>query len=440
MTGPDRDSADDVLFVGDVHLGRRPVGLDQVLRGYGLTPQELSPAAALTNLVEHALAHPPRAVVFAGDLVDQEEDRFEACSILEREVARLRDADIPVLAVAGNHDGLVLPRLIERVAGVKLLGAGGVWERHELLGAGPPIDLLGWSFPSRHVTTCPLDHASFAAAHASLRPGALSLGVVHGDLGVTSSNYAPIPRARLDETALAAWFLGHVHKPGDLSGGRPIGYLGSLVGLHSNEPGPHGPWRVRAADAGVQAEQVLLAPVRWETLTVELTDDDVRDGEELYARIEASLRGQLSADATLHQDALRLVVVEAQLTGRLADRSVVSERAENHEAHEQVFQLDGLPVIVRRLEDTTRTAVDLGALAGEPTAIGHVAGRLLELEAGRADEALKHARETIQTVACGQWGVADDDHPLPPAQELLERATWSVLDVLLAQREEAARA
>ncbi|RKY17886.1 MAG: hypothetical protein DRQ55_14705 [Planctomycetota bacterium] len=439
MAGHDRAPAEDVLFVGDVHLGRRPVGLDEVLQDLGLSPQELSPAAALKNLVEYALQRPPRAVVFAGDLVDQDDDRFEAYAILEREVARLRAAEIPVLAVAGNHDSLVLPRLIERVQGVKLLGAGGVWERHELEGAGPPMDLLGWSFPGRHMTSCPLDDASFAPAWASLGPDATCIGVVHGDLGASASKYAPIPRDRLDDSALAAWFLGHVHRPDDLSGGRPVGYLGSLTGLHSNETGPHGPWRVRPLDGGVQAEQVLLAPVRWETLEVQLNDDDVRDAEELYARIEASLREQLGADEALRQEALRLVVVEAQLTGRLSDRSVVSERQGAHQPRDLVFQFDDIPVIVRRLEDKTRTAIDLVSLAGESSAIGHVAGRLLKLDAGRADDALMHARETIQTVASGHWGVEDDEQPLPPAQELLERAAWSVLDVLLAQRDEAAR-
>lgn len=437
MTGPEQQTADEILFVGDVHLGRRPVGLDEVLVAQGIVKQHLSPAAALRNLVDHALEQRPRAVVFAGDLVDQDEDRFEAYSILEREVRRLRSAQIPVLAVAGNHDSIVLPQLSERVEGVRLLGAGGTWERVELKGPGRPVDLLGWSFPRHHFKSCPLDDVSFGTAVAGLRGDATCIGVVHGDLGATSSNYAPLPRARLEETALAAWFLGHIHKPGDLAAQRPIGYLGSLTGLHANETGPRGPWRVRPEAGGVRAEQVHLAPVRWETLEVALADDDALDIEALHRRIEAAVLEQLTADPTLDDARLQLVVARVELTGQLGSREAVRELVTGHEAHDTVFQFETAPVIVQSLKDRTRTAVDLNDYAGETTAIGHVARSLLELHAGRGGERLGTARRTIERVAGAGWSVDDEAHPLPAAEQLLERAAWRVLDVLLEQRDEA---
>ena len=439
VAGTEQQTADDLLFVGDVHLGRRPVGLDEVLAEFGVERRDLSPAAALANLVDEALARPPRAVIFAGDLVDQDEDRFEAYSILEREVRRLREAHIPVLAVAGNHDGIVLPQLIERVEGVQLIGAGGQWERVELAGPGQPVDLLGWSFPGRHFKTCPLDHESFEAAHASLRPEAAALGVVHGDLGASASSYAPIPHARLDGTTLAAWFLGHVHKPGELTAERPIGYLGSLTGLHANETGPRGPWRVRPEPSGVTAQQVHLAPVRWEAPVVALEEGDVLDIETLHRRIEASVLEQLSADSTLFDPRLKLIVARVELTGRLAQRDAVRELVAGHHAHDMVFRLEHAPVIVQSLRDLTRKAIDLEARAGEATAIGHVARCLLELRAGGGGEQLGEARRTIERFASADWNIDEEDHPLPSPEQLLERAAWSVLDVLLEQREEAGR-
>ena len=413
------------------------MGLDEVLDDMGISARELSPAAALENVVAHALEHRPRAVVLAGDLVDQDEDRFEACAILVHEVARLREENIPVLAVAGNHDGLVLPRLVERVPGVHLLGAQGVWERRELPGDGRPVDLLGWSFPKRHVRTSPLDHPSFQQALDGIRAGATALGVLHGHLDAASSLYAPISRRRLEQTPLAAWFLGHVHQPSDLSGARPIGYLGSLVGLDAGEPGPRGPWHVCPADGGgVRAEQLPLAPVRWESLEVELQDDNAVDEDTLHARIEQAVLERLGADATLDDERLRMVVARTRLTGRLTDRRPVRRFVEGHRPCDTVFHQERVPVIVAGLRDETRNAVDLAALAEEPSPLGQVASNLLELQQGRSAAVLEKARRIVDEVGAGGWGVDDEVHALPAVEQLLESAAWRVLDTLLDQRRE----
>ena len=67
-----------ILFVGDIHLGRRPAGLDVALSSVGLNAHQLSSAAAWRETVKHAVEIGARAVVLAGDVVDSEKDRFEA--------------------------------------------------------------------------------------------------------------------------------------------------------------------------------------------------------------------------------------------------------------------------------------------------------------------------------------------------------------------------
>jgi len=214
---------DELLFVGDIHLGRRPVGLDAALELAGVRADALSPAAAWRSVVEYAIEQGVRAVVLAGDVVDHEKDRFEALTLLQAGVADLAAAGIPVYGVAGNHDGLVLPKLAARVESFTLLGEEQTWERSEIPGEGRDVDLVGWSFAGRHVTHCPLDDAGFAEALGSGRPGAALLGVLHCDLDQAKSAYAPVPRSRLAASEANAWFLGHVHQPADLTVDRPIG-------------------------------------------------------------------------------------------------------------------------------------------------------------------------------------------------------------------------
>ena len=133
-----------LLFVGDIHLGRRPTRLPDELAG--LRPADLGPAAAWSATVAHALAERVDAVVLAGDVVESLGDRFEAYGHLQGGVARLTEAGIPVIGVAGNHDVLALPHLAQQVPGFQLLGAGGTWAHADVTrrrrGHGAPAGLV----------------------------------------------------------------------------------------------------------------------------------------------------------------------------------------------------------------------------------------------------------------------------------------------------------
>lgn len=466
MSPPERP----LLFVGDLHLGRRPVGLTAALEAAGLTPRQLSPTAAWQRAVEHALAVRARAVVLAGDVVDRAKDRFEAYAPLESGARALTQAGVPVYAVAGNHDSLVLPRLAQQVPGVTLLGAGGRWEVVHLPDGAPPkndkpdaeqdaepvspVDLLGWSFPQRHVsqdpTLLPSFHEALHGAASKHRPNAVTLGVVHGDLGATASRYAPLDPGRLSRAPVAAWFLGHIHRPDDLDApdapealeapdvpdaprapdatGPLMGYLGSLVGLDPGEPGWHGAWEVRTR-GGVHARRVHLAPARWERLDVPVppmaphvaTDPDA--GADLVVGAVRAAVGRAAADLASSLPSsrapsgptpppllaalwrVRLVQPEtgptpagqaapassSWSTQRAAARKAIAGLLDDagRPSPAAYFEAGGLPCVIERLTDDVRpprAALDLDALAGLPTPVGWLARQIQALDAPRASE------------------------------------------------------
>ena len=78
-----------ILFVGDIHLGRRPGGLPGNLEQHGLSVAELTPAAAWRSTVDWAVAHDVDAVVLAGDVVESDNARFEAYGRLREGAERL---------------------------------------------------------------------------------------------------------------------------------------------------------------------------------------------------------------------------------------------------------------------------------------------------------------------------------------------------------------
>jgi DNA repair protein SbcD/Mre11 len=427
----------DLVFIGDVHLGRRPVGLDDTLSRLKRSAHDLSPAAALSRVVARLEEQPPRALIFAGDLVDRDDDQWEAYSILEREIQRLKKAGVPVYAVAGNHDGIVLPRLVDRVQGVNLLGAGGEWERIELPGPGPAIDLLGWSFPSKSVATCPLDGGEFESALRDFRPEALKVGVLHCDLDAAHSRYAPVSRARLESAGLDAWFLGHVHAPSDLSSSNPIGYLGSLVGLDVGELGPRGPWRVRFEGGEVKTKQLSFGPIRWEQIDVELSEEDALEEDIVHACIQAAVNERIAADSSLGSAHCEVVVVRVDLSGNLLRRDGVRDLVASSQVSPLDFNAGGVSVIVQRVRDTTRAAVNLEDLSQEPTPIGRVASKILSLRKEEDADLLNEAEQIVERVRMGNWDLDDEGYPLPKLPDLLERAAWRLLNAMLDQRQGA---
>ena len=139
-----------ILAIGDVHLGTRCSGVADVVSSWGIDLNELTPAAALKLTADFAIEQEVDAVLFAGDVVESTNARFEAIPPLEGCVRRLVGAGIDVIAVAGNHDVEALPRMASLVDGFTLLGAGGRWESRTITkNKVPVVEIVGWSFGER---------------------------------------------------------------------------------------------------------------------------------------------------------------------------------------------------------------------------------------------------------------------------------------------------
>ena len=424
-----------IVFIGDIHLGRRPSGLGSALAAAGLDARRLSAVAGWKYAVQYAVDRGVRAVVLAGDVVDSEKDRFEAYTHLERGIADLTGAGVAVLGVAGNHDSLVLPRLIRRIPEFHLIGAGGTWECVPVPGEGHDVDLLGWSMPGPAFRDDPLADPTMEDALAARRAGATMLGVLHGDRGNRQSRYAPLDPYRLDRAKVDAWFLGHIHAPDDLTGDRPVGYLGSLVGLDVNEPGAHGPWNVHVEGGRLRVEHVPLAPVRWEYLDVPL-DDGVDDADGVHEAIVSALQMRTAAP-TFDDPRLLCVIARVRLTGKLTDRSAVHEFLKQYRLDSAVVDVNGRPCILESVQDATRPAVDLELLSRERTPAGRVARLVLALQAGEADDLVGRAGDLVARLTAGRWTLAVEEEP-PNTRECLQEAGWRALDLLLEQRENRA--
>ena len=425
-----------LLCVGDIHLGRLPARLPAGLLDE-IKASELGPGAAWRLAVDFALADEVDAVLLAGDVVEQEDDFYEAYGDLRRGVDRLAAAGVPVLAVSGNHDVQVLPRLADAVPGFRLLGRGGVWEVAVVAGrTGGHAQVLGWSFPEQQVLTSPF------AAHdlPGLDPGAGPvIGLLHCDRDAAGSPYAPVRSVELADAPVDAWLLGHIHRPDRLAPPRPIGYLGSLTGLDPGEPGPRGPWRLECAGPGLALEHLPLAPLRWEEVEVALGGlESAEDVHTLAVSALDALHERLAAERFRP----RAVGCRLRFTGRTAHRPEAARSlAAGDPRRSPPHSRDDVLYFVHDWRFEASPALDLEELArgADPPAL--LARKVLLLRRSTEDAdrqaLLAGARRRLESLG-GRRAFAA--HGLAPpseeeAAELLERAALGALAELLDQRE-----
>lgn len=242
-----------LLLTGDIHLGRTST------RTGDTDPLRHGTVAAWNRMVDLAIREKVRVVCLSGDIVDGQNRYWESVGPLNDGIRRLGEAGVLTVAVAGNHDHDVFPRLAATLPDTtfRLLGAGGVWDR-EVVDNTIAID--GWSFPGPVVRTDPIETYSLE------RPSGIPvLGMVHGDLGVPDSRYAPLSMDTLQRTGVDAWLLGHIHVPGLRAESPWVLYPGSPQALDPGEQGIHGPWIVTVEGGRLgRPEHVHLSSVRYD--------------------------------------------------------------------------------------------------------------------------------------------------------------------------------
>lgn len=402
-----------ILAIGDVHLGAACSGLPGEINSWGVDPAELTPATALRRAVGFAIEKGVDAVLFAGDVVDGDNARFEAMASLEESVRRLLDKGIEVIAVAGNHDFEALPRLAALMDGFTHLGTGGKWERYTVAKAGiPRAEVVGWSFGERHVRQSPVAMLLNQPMQAP-SPPVPRIGLLHGDLDASGGPYAPIRQTELNDTGYDAWLLGHIHKPSleglsGSGGSRPCGYLGSLVGLDPSETGPHGPWLLKGADdGGISLEQVPLAPLRWEPMDLDMTG--IEHVEDVPDRLLDASRHHLRTLEQGGKPLPRALGLRVRLTGTSASYDAIRQWIADGQWRLMNRVVAGTVIFFNRIIDAMELHLDLEHIASGDDPAALLSRRLLSL--GRDDDQAKELLEITRT----RLG------------EITEQAVWSPL-------------
>jgi DNA repair protein SbcD/Mre11 len=379
------DASTKILFIGDMHLGQRPVVTELESSQISLSAIDLGPHVAWNAIVDRAIAESVDAVALAGDLIDGDDDLFEGRALLEEGIKKLTQAGIAVCAVAGNHDTLIMPLLAQSIPHLKLLGPNGQWSEYFIKGSGADVRLAGWSFPARHHATSPLSNPAPAPL-----AGVVTFGLLHCDLGSSRSQYAPVSVAELQKTEYQAWFLGHIHKPHAVPDFSQLPaspfYLGSITGVDRTETGVHGPVLVSVAkDGAISGRRLPLAPLHWDFLDVPVgmlfeTKSDMPWDTRLRNHLMTTL-DNLPQWEDPNLDHIQALGLSITLTGEVAEPHRVTLAMEKiqHADHPLAFPAKGRSVFIRKLTNAVTGLVDLNELAERADPPGLLARQILIL-------------------------------------------------------------
>ncbi|MED4227617.1 DNA repair exonuclease [Neobacillus cucumis] len=251
------------IHAADLHLDSPMVGLKHLPANIYNRVKE-STFTSLKQLSETAIERKVDFVIIAGDLFDGEDRSLRAQSLFRKEMIKLKENNIPVYIVHGNHDHLNGSWVhLDMPENVHVFSSK-VETKKLQTKSGEVIHLYGFSYGTRHVFERKIDE------YQKVDGADYHIGILHGNesSGTEHDNYAPFTVKELDEKNFDYWALGHIHKRAELSLHPPIIYPGNIQGRNKKESGSKGFYHVSFLDSDAKLDYVEASDIIWEDVTV----------------------------------------------------------------------------------------------------------------------------------------------------------------------------
>lgn len=345
------------LHAADIHLDSALSGLD---RYEGAPADQIRRASrrALENLVRLAIEERVAFVIIAGDLYDGDWPDYHTGLFFAAEMTKLREGNIPVYLIQGNHDAQNrMTRQLRLPEGVCFLSTS---RPETQLLENYDVAIHGQGFATQAVME------NLAISYPKRVPGTFNIGMLHTAVDGREGHdrYAPCSLEDMLRHDYDYWALGHIHKREVLGRDPWIIFAGNIQGRHIRESGPKGAMLV-TVDRGkvVAAEPHWLDVVRWESCPVDATE--AADGDELIDRLRAKVVEQLTnADS-------RLLALRVELFGACRAHARVSADwvRWTNEVRQSAIEVGGGRVWVEKVRCcTTAVENDLDARLDGPIA------------------------------------------------------------------------
>ncbi|MFC5713574.1 exonuclease SbcCD subunit D [Thalassorhabdus alkalitolerans] len=330
---------------------------------------------SITRMVRDAIDRKVDFVILAGDLFDDENRSVKGQLWLREEFLKLKEADIKVYIVFGNHDPLdsrfAPVTWPDNVYVFPTASTAMTVEKDKF----PVANLYGCSYPKKAVTE------NLAASYKKQDEPCFHIGILHGQERSLDSHapYAPFTVKELSEKGMDYWALGHIHTRQSLH--PSIHYPGNIQGRNKKETGEKGYLYVELKES--QDPVVTFcssAPVQFVNITLSVTD--CKSVDELINKFWEKMKMNVLEEVKVYLVSLCLTGTGA-LSSHLSEEQVVEEMKD---VINTLGETDKPFIQVIAVENETNLEWDKAALARE----GHFLGDVF-----KAGEVFKNDPESI---------------------------------------------
>ncbi len=341
----------------DIHLDSPLVGLQ---RCEDAPAEELrgSTRKALANLVELCIAEQVEFLLIAGDIYDGDWRDYNTGLFFHKQLARLKEAGIPVYMIRGNHDAASqITRQLKLPDNVHEFGSK-VCDQRLLEDLG--VAIHGHSFAKQAVME------DISQDYPQAQQGFFNIGLLHtcatGKDG--HERYAPCSVPGLTSKGYNYWALGHVHTRETLSQEPWIVFPGNLQGRHARETGEKGCSLVTVQDGEVHSvEHRVLDVVRWSHIPVTWQGSIGQD--EVLDHVQQALRQAGEAGDG------RLAAVRLTIKGECVDHvDLMSKEEEFRQSCYGLTYEVGDAVWLEKVKIETRAPIDMAAARSNEGPVG----------------------------------------------------------------------
>lgn len=313
-----------IIHAADLHL-------DSPLRG--LVPYEGAPIAAVREATRHAfermiastIESKAALLLIAGDLYDGDWRDFSTGLFFAKEMSRLREANVRVVIVRGNHDAASqITRSLRLPDNVRELSSR---KPETVVFDELGIAVHGRSFPERAVTD------DLSRDYPRPMDGVLNIGLLHTCLDGRAGHepYAPCKLEALRSRGYDYWALGHVHQREVVARDPWVVFPGNVQGRHVREPGAKGATVIDVSGGRIESvEHVAFDVVRWASTFVDVAASarvpDVLDAarETLAAELERAEGRVLAARVVVRGHESAVARVSANRDGVTAELQAIA--------------------------------------------------------------------------------------------------------------------
>jgi DNA repair exonuclease SbcCD nuclease subunit len=409
------------LHAADVHLDSPLVGLDR----YESAPVEAVRGAtrrAFENLVGLAIDEEVAFVLLAGDLYDGDWKDYRTGLFFVDQMARLREAQIPVFVVAGNHDAASqITKYLRPPDNVHLFSSKKPETR---IIESLDVAIHGQGYANREIT------ADLAAAYPAADETLFHVGLLHTSLDGRPGHapYAPTSSQLLAQKGYHYWALGHVHKREVVSLDPWIVFPGNLQGRYARETGPKGCTLVTVENGAVkQVEERPVDVLRWAVTRIDA--EGVSSTGEVLDRVAHAIAAEVDRSDG------RALAVRVEVCGPVACHDEIASDPDRwtQEVRALAAGVGSADVWIEKVRFATERPTDLAQLATRDDAIGSLIRDIASAAGDPAEiEALRASLADIRGVLPREL-LDGEDTVDPHSPETLARMVVEARELLLAR-------